>query len=169
MDEAASQLKLELESVPEEIAVAQERLIRLRIEARASKSEHGERSKQYGELRLETESQEQRVEWLNAEWQSQRQTVGKIRGLLAEDEKLRTEEEQARRSGKLDRAAHLAYVELPKISLRIEKLEAELEAASEGNALMRDSVVAEDVIAVAAIWTGLEASELRATAQAASE
>jgi ATP-dependent Clp protease ATP-binding subunit ClpB len=169
IDEAASQLKLELESVPEEIAVAQEHLIRLRIETRAKRSEHGERSSAYQELTLKTDSHEQRVQWLTSEWESQRTMVTRIRDLLAEEEALRTQEEQARRSGELDRAAHLAYVELPKVSLHIEKLEMELSAASEGNALMRDSVGVDDVVGVAAIWTGLSAEELRATVDATSE
>jgi len=169
VDEAASQLKLELESVPEEIAVAQEQLIRLRIETRAKRSEHGERSSAHQELKLKTDSHEQRVQWLTSEWESQRTMVTRIRDLLAEEEVLRTQEEQARRSGELDRAAHLAYVELPKVSLHIEKLEMELSAASEGNALMRDSVGVDDVVGVAAIWTGLSAEELRATVDAAGE
>ena len=169
IDEAASQLKLELESVPEEIAVAQEHLIRLRIETRAKRSEHGERSSAYQELTLKTDAHEQRVQWLTSEWESQRTMVTRIRDLLAEEEALRTQEEQARRSGELDRAAHLAYVELPKVSLHIEKLEMELSAASEGNALMRDSVGVDDVVGVAAIWTGLSAEELRATVDATSE
>ncbi len=163
VDEAASQLKLELESVPKEIAVAQERLIRLRIEMRAKRSEHGEHSAAYQELKVKTDSHERRVEWLNTEWESQRRTVSRIRELLAEEESLRTEEEQARRSGELDTAAHLAYVELPKVSLRVEMLETELSAASEGKALMRDSVGVDDVISVASVWTGLCSDELRRT------
>ena len=163
IDEAASQLKLELESVPEEIAVAQEQLIRLQIEARACKSEHGVRSPMHRKVCERTEVQERRVDWLTSEWQSQRRTVTQIRELLAEEEALRAEEELARRSGQLDRAAQIAYAELPKVSLRIESLERDLAEASEGNALMRDSVVADDVIAVAAVWTGLDPAELRAT------
>tara|TARA_R110002073_G_scaffold332410_5_gene518422 strand:+ start:12185 stop:13405 length:1221 start_codon:yes stop_codon:yes gene_type:complete len=166
VDEAASQLKLELESVPEEIAVAQEQLIRLRIETRAKRSEHGQRSAAYQELKDKTDSHDKRVQWLTAEWDSQKQTVSRIRELLAEEEGLRTEEEQSRRSGKLDRAAHLAYVELPKVSLAIENLETELHEASEGKSLMRDSVRVEDIIGVAAIWTGVSVDELQATADA---
>jgi len=163
VDEAASQLKLELESVPEEIAVAQEQLIRVRIEARATESEHGMNSEKHRSLTERVEVQERRVDWLTTEWKVQGETVAKIRALLTQEEALRAEEEQARRAGHVERAAEVAYVQLPSLSRQIETLEEELESASASNPLVRDTVVVADIVAVAATWTGLDPDELRAT------
>jgi hypothetical protein len=101
-----------------------------------------------------------RLEWLHSEWQSQRETIAEIRSLLAREEEMRTHEEKARHAGDLGRAGHIAYKELPKLSLKIEELERKLESVSGEDMLMRDCVQVEDVVAIAAQWTGLSPDEL---------
>jgi ATP-dependent Clp protease ATP-binding subunit ClpB len=156
IDEAASQLKLEIESVPEEIALAEERLTRLRIEERSIAAEGNGQPRLLG-LQSEVQAQEKRVAWLNEEWHRQQKTVASIRDLLAQEEMLREEETRAREEGKLDVVAELSYSKLPSVSRRIEELEREL---ASGDSLLRDSVGVQDVLAVASMWTGLSPDEL---------
>lgn len=160
VDEAASQLKLELESVPEAIAVAEEQLLRLQIELRALRAEDGA-----GDALKQAEEHaavwQRKVEWLHSDWKAQKRTVADIRELLAAEESLRAEEERARRDGDLDRAATITFTELPALSRRVEALERDLRSSAEGSALLRDSVTAADIVAVAAAWTGLDPAELR--------
>jgi ATP-dependent Clp protease ATP-binding subunit ClpB len=81
--------------------------------------------------------------------------VASIRELIATEEQLRLEEEYARRSNQLSRAAEIAYRGLPEISRRIEELQAQLEASQSPGLMLRDTVTASDVAAIVASWTGV--------------
>jgi ATP-dependent Clp protease ATP-binding subunit ClpB len=144
VDEAASQLRLEAESVPAAVAQAEEALLRLEIEHRALGGE--ERSALVQQRRTTSE--------LRQRWADQRRTVALIRELIHAEEGLRLEEEHARRTGQVARAAEITYRALPSLSQRIEALEAELHAAAGGGLLLRDTVVAADVATIAAAWSG---------------
>ena len=80
--------------------------------------------------------------------------VANIRELIATEEALRSEEDLARRTGELDRAGEIAYRAIPEISRRIEELEAQLRAAQTASLMLRDTVTPDDIIAIAASWTG---------------
>lgn len=161
IDEAASLLKLELESVPEEVSLVEEEQTRLQIELRAIEFEHQPGSARHRELSERKAVADKRAEWLTSEWQAQKRTVQAIRELLTAEEDLRVCEEKARIAGDLSRAGQIAYQELPDLSLKIEELERELAEASEGEVLMRDCVQVEDILSVAGLWTQVSAEELR--------
>lgn len=160
IDEAASFLKLELESVPEEVAIAEEALTRIRIEMRATEIEHPPGTPRHTKLSERETVAVTRRDWLNKEWQTQRTTIAEIRTHLAGEEELRIQEEKARRRGDLKQAAHIAYHQLPTLSLKIEELEKQLESVEGDDLLMRDCVEVDDVLAIAAQWTGLSLDEL---------
>jgi ATP-dependent Clp protease ATP-binding subunit ClpB len=155
IDEAASQLKLEAESVPADVARAEEQLVKLEIESRALQSEQGSAA-QHRRTWLETELAAVRVstQALRARWDAQKRMVASIRELIATEEMLRAEEETARRTGQLGRAAEIAYRGLPEISRRVEDLEAQLRAEQTPGLMLRDTVTARDVALIAAAWTG---------------
>jgi ATP-dependent Clp protease ATP-binding subunit ClpB len=161
IDEAASQLKLEAESVPVGVAEAEQSLVRLEIEFRALQAEdgagvHHRRDWLATELvRLRTEAQV-----LRDRWDAQKQMVASIRELISAEEGLRAEEDQARRSGQLSRAAEIGYRALPELSRSIERLEAELVAAQAGGQLLRDVVTVRDIAEIAASWSGRPVEEL---------
>jgi ATP-dependent Clp protease ATP-binding subunit ClpB len=161
VDEAASQLRLEQESVPAEVAAAEQALVRLDIEARALA---GEDSAAAGHRRAWLAAELERVRGehhaLRERWERQRATVTQIRELIAAEDALRLEEDHARRAGALSRAAEIAYRALPQVSQRIEALEAELRVAQAHGRLLRDSVGAADIAAIAAAWTGKPIEEL---------
>ena len=87
--------------------------------------------------------------------------VASIRELISTEEQLRVEEEHARRTDQLGRAAEIAYRGLPEISRRIEELQAQLDAAQTPGLMLRDTVTAADVAAIAASWTGIAIEKLQ--------
>src|SRR5262245_32532999 len=162
IDEAASQLKLEAESVPADVATAEQTLVRLDIENRALQHEEGEAAdRRRAWLAGELASVGEQAQALRARWDAQKEMVTSIRELIHTEEQLRVEEEHARRTGQLGRAAEIAYRGLPEISRRIEELEAQLEAAQSPGLMLRDTVTAADVAAIAASWTGMSPSEVQ--------
>jgi ATP-dependent Clp protease ATP-binding subunit ClpB len=162
VDEAASQLKLEAESVPADVSVAEAALVKLEIEYRALQSEEGTAEVHRREwLGSELVTARAETQALRARWDQQKEMVAKIRELISTEEALRAEEETARRAGWLDRAGEIAYRAIPEISRRIETLEAQLRAAQTASLMLRDTVVPDDIVAIAASWTGKSRRELR--------
>jgi ATP-dependent Clp protease ATP-binding subunit ClpB len=161
IDEAASQLKLEAESVPADVANVESALVKLEIEYRALESEDGPGAHHRRDwLATELVQQRAQAETLRTQWIAQKQAVHAIRELIATEEALRAEEENARRTGQLHRAAEIAYRALPEISRRVEELQAHLSATQTPGLMLRDSVTAADIIAIAASWTGKSIAEL---------
>ena len=160
VDEAASQLKLEAESVPVDVANAEAALVKLEIEYRALQTEEGSVAQHRREW-LSTELTTARAETssLRGRWDQQKQMVANIRELIHTEETLRTEEEHSRRNGQLNRAGEIAYRAIPEISRRIEELEAQLRGMQTASLMLRDTVVPDDIIAIAAMWTGKKKSE----------
>ena len=168
IDEAASHLKLEAESVPLDVAAAEQALVRLQIEHHAFREEEGDVAEHRREW-LATEfaqlSTETRV--LRERWETEKRLVARVNDLLREEEAARAEEDQARRAGNLTRVAELAYRVLPEISRRIEALQDELKLARVAGTLLRDVVTVQDVAAVAASWTGKPVDVLLGTSSSA--
>ncbi len=161
IDEAASQLKLEAESVPADVASVESSLVKLEIEYRALQSEEGPGAQHRRDwLGTELVAQRAQAETLRAQWTSQKQMVHAIREMISAEESLRAEEEHARRTGQLQRAAEIAYRSLPEISRRVEELEGQLRATQTPGLMLRDTVTAADIVAIAASWTGVAPADL---------
>ena len=151
MDEAASRIRMEVESKPEEIEVLDRRIIQLKIEEMALAKETDQASKdRLAALREELANLEQQSAELTTRWQNERDKIaaeGKIKEQL---DAARIELEQAQRSGDLAKAGELSYGTIP----ALEKQLADAQGASE-NALLREEVTAEDIAAVVSRWTGV--------------
>ncbi len=151
MDEAASRIRMEVESKPEEIENLDRRIIQLKIEEMALAKESDQPSKDRLEaLREELANLEQKSAELTTRWQNERDKIaaeGKIKEQL---DAARLELEQAQRSGDLGKAGELAYGRIPEL----EKQLAEAQGQSE-NALLREEVTAEDIAGVVSKWTGI--------------
>ncbi|MBN8501492.1 MAG: ATP-dependent chaperone ClpB, partial [Sphingomonadales bacterium] len=151
MDEAASRIRMEVESKPEEIEVLDRRIIQLKIEEMALAKETDTASKdRLAALREELAGLEEQSSALTLRWQGERDKIaaeGKIKEQL---DAARIELEQAQRSGDLAKAGELSYGTIP----ALEKQLAEAQNVSE-NALLREEVTAEDIAAVVAKWTGV--------------
>jgi len=156
MDEAASRIRMEVESKPEEIEKLDRRIIQLKIEEMALAKESDTASKDRLEnLREELANLEQQSSELTTRWQNERDKIaaeGKIKEAL---DAARMELEQAQRQGDLAKAGELAYGRIPEL----EKQLAEAHSHSE-NALLREEVTAEDIAAVVSKWTGVPVDKM---------
>ncbi|WP_298168833.1 ATP-dependent chaperone ClpB [Novosphingobium sp.] len=151
MDEAASRLRMEVESKPEEIENLDRRIIQLKIEEMALAKESDAASKdRLAALREELANLEQQSSELTTRWQNERDKIaaeGKIKEAL---DAARLELEQAQRQGDLGKAGELAYGRIPEL----EKQLSEAQGMAE-NALLREEVTADDIAGVVSRWTGV--------------
>jgi ATP-dependent Clp protease ATP-binding subunit ClpB len=151
MDEAASRIRMEVESKPEEIEKLDRKIIQLKIEEMALAKETDQASKdRLAALREELANLEQQSTELTTRWQNERDKIaaeGKVKEQL---DAARIELEQAQRSGDLAKAGELAYGRIPQLEKQLD----EAEGAAD-NALLREEVTAEDIASVVSKWTGI--------------
>ena len=151
MDEAASRIRMEVESKPEEIEVLDRRIIQLKIEEMALGRESDQPSKdRLAALREELANLEQQSAELTTRWQNERDKIaaeGKIKEAL---DAARIELEQAQRSGDLGKAGELSYGRIPELERQLAAAQGQAE-----NALLREEVTADDIASVVSKWTGV--------------
>ncbi|GAC46774.1 ATP-dependent chaperone ClpB [Gordonia aichiensis] len=161
VDEAASRLRMEIDSRPVEIDEVERVVRRLEVEEVALEKEHDEASKQRLEkLRQELADQKEKLNELSARWQSEKTAIDAVRDTKEELERLRGEADRAERDGDLGRAAELRYGRIP-------GLEKELEAAIEKtgtdpdeDVMLQEEVGPDDVAQVVSAWTGIPAGKM---------
>jgi ATP-dependent Clp protease ATP-binding subunit ClpB len=160
VDEAASRLRMETESVPVEIDEIQRRIDQLKIEQHSLSKEKDAASKQRREdIERELADLEERANAMRAEWQRETQSVKGVAELHEKLARARDEEERATRAGELERAAQLKYGEIPEL----EKAIADAESLTSSNGEMKffkEAVDEEDIAQVVAKWTGIPVSRL---------
>jgi ATP-dependent Clp protease ATP-binding subunit ClpB len=162
IDEAASRLKIEIDSVPTEIDEVERRIQQLEIEREALKKESDEASKQRLEA-LESDLANLREEAteLRTRWQNEKEPLEQINAARAELEEAKLEAERAERETDLERAAKLRYGVIPELEAKVAEQEARLEELhAGGEVLLADEVTEEDVAEVVAKWTGIPVSRL---------
>jgi ATP-dependent Clp protease ATP-binding subunit ClpB len=151
MDEAASRIRMEVESKPEEIEVLDRRIIQLKIEEMALAKETDQASKDRLEsLRVDLANLEQQSAELTTRWQSERDKLAGEAKIKEALDTAKIELEQAQRAGDYGKAGELTYGRIPEL----EKALAEAQGNS-ANALLREEVTAEDIAAVVSRWTGV--------------
>ena len=158
MDEAAAKLRMERDSVPEELDEITRRLAQLEIEREAIKREGDEAKisqpdKEIAELR-EQETQ------FRAKWEGERQLINKIQQDKQEMENLRLEAERAEREGDYGRVAEIRYSKLKALEDDIKSIQTQLANAQGGNSLVREEVTADDIAEVVSRWTGIPVTRM---------
>ncbi|WKX71262.1 ATP-dependent chaperone ClpB [Streptomyces sp. XD-27] len=160
VDEAASRLRMEIDSSPVEIDELQRAVDRLKMEELALKNESDDASRQrLDKLRRDLADKEEELRGLTARWEKEKQGLNRVGELKESLDDLRGQAERAQRDGDFDTAAKLLYGEIP-------GLERELEAASEAEqevkkeTMVKDEVGPDDVADVVAAWTGIPAGRL---------
>jgi ATP-dependent Clp protease ATP-binding subunit ClpB len=157
VDEAASRLRMEIDSRPVEIDTVERAVRRLEIEEMAlSKESDAASLERLSALRAELAEKREELSALTARWQNEKGSIDRVRGLKEQLESLRGESERAERDGDLGRAAELRYGRIP-------ALEKELAAASESTqdaAMLKEEVGPDDVADVVSAWTGIPAGRL---------
>ncbi|NLH47330.1 MAG: ATP-dependent chaperone ClpB [Myxococcales bacterium] len=163
VDEAASRLKMEIESVPTPIDDIQRRVVRLQVERQALLMEKHKDKSRLAELDEEIKALQKQTDEMKARWQRQRDLVGRIRQVNEESDQLKTEMENARRVGDLQRAAELEYGRLPELGKRLASLQNELKQEQQAGAFVREEVTDEDIAFVISKWTGIPLSKMLET------
>ncbi len=161
IDEAASRLRIEIDSMPTELDVVIRRIRQLEIErvALAQETDEGSRERL---ARLDAELAEQResADALSARWQAEKQAITKIQSAKQELEDKRGEAERLERQGDLNGAAALRYGTIPEIERTIASATDELAALQANGAFLKEEVDAEDVAEVISRWTGIPVAKL---------
>jgi len=156
MDEAASRIRMEVESKPEEIETLDRRIIQLKIEREALKKEKDAASKErLAALEAELANLEQQSAELTQRWQAEKDKIQAESKLKEQIEAARLQLEQAQRAGDLAKAGELSYGVIP----TLEKQLAEAQAAS-GPAMLREEVTPEDIAAIVSRWTGIPVEKM---------
>ncbi|WP_025763375.1 ATP-dependent chaperone ClpB [Dyadobacter tibetensis] len=154
MDEAASKLRLEMDSVPEELDELNRKIMQLEIEREAIRRENNKDKEAI--LKKDIEDLSSVRNTLKAQWENEKGKLNEIRTLKESTEHLRLEAEQAERSGDLARVAEIRYGRLPEVQKKL----AELEAGEIEGSLVKEEITPEDIAEVVAKWTGIPVSKM---------
>ncbi|MFB9689613.1 ATP-dependent chaperone ClpB [Amycolatopsis plumensis] len=160
VDEAASKLRMEIDSRPVEIDEVERAVRRLEIEEMALAKESDAASKErLSNLRAELAEKRETLTALTARWQNEKGSIEKVRELKEQLEQLRGESERAERDGDLGKAAELRYGRIPALEKEFEAATAASEV-SQQNVMLKEEVGADDVADVVSAWTGIPAGRL---------
>jgi ATP-dependent Clp protease ATP-binding subunit ClpB len=161
IDEAASRLRIEIDSLPQEIDEVERRLVQLEIELQALLNEKDKAGRERRE-KVEQEISElrERSSGMKAQWQAEKTEIREIQAVKSEVESLRTEVERATRLGDLQRAAELRYGRLPELERRLAALEQRQGQTQQTARYLKEEVDAEDVAEIVARWTGIPVSKM---------
>ena len=158
MDEAAAKLRMERDSVPEELDEITRKLAQLEIEREAIKREGDEpKIAQLDKDIAELREQEQQY---RAKWEGERQLVNKIQQDKQEMEHLKYEAERAEREGDYGKVAEIRYSKLKALEDDIKNIQQQLANAQDGNAMVREEVTADDIAEVVSRWTGIPVTRM---------
>jgi ATP-dependent Clp protease ATP-binding subunit ClpB len=178
IDEAASRLRIENDSIPTELDELRRKIMQLEIEREAVRIEATERrsdgatkggnktatvaeSKEVDRIERELSELQERNRALTAQWESEKAELDAVKDIKAEMDHKRIELEQAQRRGELESAARIQYGELPELERRLEEASHALdERQSRGDALVKEEVDAEQIAEVVGRWTGIPVSRL---------
>jgi ATP-dependent Clp protease ATP-binding subunit ClpB len=157
VDEAASRLKMEIESVPTPIDQLQRRIATLEVERAALKKEKDRRSEQrLPEVEREIADLREQAASLKTQWQRERELIERLRATKAAVEQARSEAERAQRAGDFGRASELRFGQIPEYERKVKADSEALEQLqSQGGGFLREEVTEDDVAAVVAKWTGI--------------
>ncbi|NQE06024.1 ATP-dependent Clp protease ATP-binding subunit ClpX [ANME-1 cluster archaeon GoMg1] len=161
IDEAASKLRTEIDSMPTEIDEVDRKIRQLEIEEQALKRERDKASKERLEkLREELAALKEKDGQLKARWQNEKEIIQRIREIKAKIEEVKLEEEQAERSGDLERVARIRYGTLVELQSELDAQNEELQAIQRDQKMLKEEVEEEDVAEVVAKWSGVPVSRM---------
>jgi ATP-dependent Clp protease ATP-binding subunit ClpB len=158
MDEAAAKLRMERDSVPEELDEITRRLKQLEIEREAIKREKDE--EKLAQLNKEIATLKEQETNFKAKWQSERELVNRIQQHKQEMEQLKFEADKAEREGDYGRVAEIRYGKLKNLEAEIAKIQDQLKEQQGGSAMIKEEVTADDIADVVSRWTGIPVSKM---------
>ena len=164
IDEAASRLRIEIDSMPQEIDEIERRITQLEIERTAlAREEDPDAIERRGKIEAELAELRERSSGLKVRWQAEKVQIGRIREIKGRIDDLKVEAERATRTGDLNRAAEIQYGEIPGLERELAEAEARLAELQAEAQFLKEEVDAEDVAAVVSRWTGIPVQRMLET------
>lgn len=161
IDEAASRLRIEIDSMPAEIDELEHKIIRTEVELEALRKETDEASRErLAKLEKELAAMKEKSREMKAHWQSEKEVIQSIRKVKEELEHVSTEAQQAEREGNLARAAELRYGVANDLKKRLEQAKKKLDDLQADRKMLKEEVDVEDVAEVVSMWTGIPVSRM---------
>jgi ATP-dependent Clp protease ATP-binding subunit ClpB len=161
IDEAASRLRIEIDSLPQEIDQLEREIIQLEIERQALQREEDEKSKaRLREIEQRIADLRETSSGMKAKWQSEKEAIEHMRTAKAELEQLKLQLDQARNAGDLARASEIQYGKIPELEQRLKVEQDKLAAFQQDGVMLKEEVDEEDVAQVVAKWTGIPVSKM---------
>ncbi|WP_350454998.1 ATP-dependent chaperone ClpB [Slackia heliotrinireducens] len=161
MDEAASRLRIEIDSMPQEIDQAERKYTQMQIEEQALMKEDDEPSKQrLEELRGQMATAKEWLDARKAEWRNEKDVIESVQRLKAEIDAAHVEEEQATREGDLSRASEIRYARIPELQRQLAEAEEAVNAKQGDGAILKEEVSEEEIAEVVSSWTGIPVSKM---------
>jgi ATP-dependent Clp protease ATP-binding subunit ClpB len=161
IDEAASRLRIELTSMPQEIDELQRRMTQLQIEKQAlSKEDNPISLERLGKIEAELAELQEKIAGLKAQWESEKGVITDINNLKKQVEEAREAAARAEREGDLNRAAELRYGTMPQLNQQLEAASARLAEMQRNGGLLKEEVTEEDIAEIVAKWTGVPVTRM---------
>src|SRR5437867_3804290 len=161
IDEAASRLRIEIDSLPQEIDKLEREIMQLEIERQALQREEDERSKnRLREIEQRIADLKEKSSGMKAKWQSEKEAIERMRTAKAELEQFKLQLDQARSAGDLARASEIQYGQIPELERNLETEQAKLAKIQQDGVTLKEEVDEEDVAEGVAKWTGVPVSKM---------
>ncbi|WP_437316287.1 ATP-dependent chaperone ClpB [Sorangium sp. So ce385] len=161
IDEAASKIRMEIDSLPTPIDQVERDLLKLQMEEQALKRESDKASKaRLDEVRREIAELQGHRDAMRAQWMREKELISELRQIKPQIEELRLEEERLKRAGDLGRAAEIHYGKIPEIEKKLESIRTTLSQVQSKQSYLKEEVTDEDIAAVVSKWTGIPVSKM---------
>jgi ATP-dependent Clp protease ATP-binding subunit ClpB len=161
MDEAASKLRMEMDSVPEAVDELDRKIMQLEIEREAIKREND--TKKVADLSLDIANITAERDELKAKWQGEKDLVDNVNNQIEEIEDLKQEADQAERAGDYGKVAEIRYGKIKEAQTKLETVQTELANKTTDSRMLKEEVTADDIAGVVARWTGIPVTKLIAS------
>jgi len=165
VDESASRLRIEIDSMPQEIDEVERRIVQLEIERQALQKETDPAAVERRQvLERELAEAKETSAGMKAQWQREKESLGAVGKIKEEIDAAKTAAEQATRSGDLGRAAEIQYGTIPQLERKLKEVESQLASKSgEGRRFLKEEVTADDIAEVVSRWTGIPVTRMMET------
>ena len=161
VDEAASRLRMELDSMPAEIDAVDRQLTQMQIEEQALMKEEDDASRERLEaLRAEIATVREKLDGMKASWENEKSAIDRVQDLKGKIEETRGQIELATRAGDLARASELSYGTMPELEREFKEAEAALAAKQDAGGVLKEEVTTEEIAEVVSAWTGVPVSKM---------
>ncbi len=161
VDEAASRLRMELDSMPSEIDAVDRQLTQMQIEEQALMKEEDAASKERLEnLRAEIATTQEKLDGMKANWQNERGAIDLVQDLKSQIEDAKTQMERVTREGDLAQASELRYSTIPELERKYDEAEKALLAKQEDGGILKEEVTTDEIAEVVSSWTGVPVSKM---------